>query len=97
MRPGFNGAVNRGPAAFADFLEYFRTATASMSETFSVKAAKRKQRPERRRTMITFIITLFWTHVVTVLLQLLTKMKIVGGNELGIVSGTGKTKGFTSI
>ena len=39
--------------------------------------------------MIFFIITLVGLITVTIVYQLLTKMKIVGGNELGIVALTG--------
>ena len=47
--------------------------------------------------MIVFVVTLLGLIIVTVIIQLLTKMKIVGGNELGIVSGKGSAKGFRSL
>lgn len=47
--------------------------------------------------MIIFVITLIGLLAITIIIQLLTKMKIVGGNELGIVSGKGSNKGFRSL
>jgi len=47
--------------------------------------------------MIIFVITLIGLLTITIIIQLLTKMKIVGGNELGIVSGKGSNKGFRSL
>ena len=47
--------------------------------------------------MIVFVITLLGLLFLTIIIQLLTKMKIVGGNELGIVSGKGSKKGFRSL
>ncbi|MFP4382456.1 MAG: SPFH domain-containing protein [Spirochaetia bacterium] len=47
--------------------------------------------------MILFLITLFGLIGITVIIQLITKMRIVGGNELGIVSGKGSRKGFRSL
>ena len=47
--------------------------------------------------MIAFVSALIALIVIVVIYQLITKMKIVGGNELGIVSGTGRIKGFRSI
>ncbi len=47
--------------------------------------------------MIAFVSALIALIAITVIYQLITKMKIVGGNELGIVSGTGRRKGFRSI
>ena len=47
--------------------------------------------------MILFVAVLFGLIVITILVQLITKMKIVGGNELGIVSGKGYAKGFRAI
>ncbi len=44
--------------------------------------------------MITFVIVFLGFLFLTIIIQLLTKMKIVGGNELGILSGSGKRKGF---
>ena len=45
--------------------------------------------------MITFIIILGGLVVLTLFLQLITKMKIVGAEELAIVAGQGK--GFSSL
>ncbi|MAG13270.1 MAG: hypothetical protein CMN78_01605 [Spirochaetales bacterium] len=47
--------------------------------------------------MILFITVLLGLIIFAVLLQLITKMKIVGGNELGVVSGKGSEKGFRAI
>ncbi len=48
--------------------------------------------------MILFAITFLGLVGLTALLQILTKMKIVGGNELGIVSGkAGTPKGFRAM
>lgn len=48
--------------------------------------------------MIAFIATLLILIGVTVVFQMVSKMKIVGGNELGIVSGTkGQAKGFETV
>lgn len=47
--------------------------------------------------MIGFVIALGGLVGVTVLIQLLANMKIVGGNELGVVSGSGGPKGFRSM
>lgn len=47
--------------------------------------------------MILFLITLFGLVGITIIIQLITKMRIVGGNELGIVSGKGSRKGFRSL
>jgi flotillin len=47
--------------------------------------------------MIGFVSVLLALIVVTVVFQIITKMKIVGGNELGIVSGRGSQKGFRAI
>ncbi len=47
--------------------------------------------------MIAFVAVLIALIVITVILQVITKMKIVGGNELGIVSGKGSPKGFRAI
>ena len=47
--------------------------------------------------MILFITVLLGLIIVAVLIQLITKMKIVGGNELGVVSGKGTEKGFRAI
>ena len=47
--------------------------------------------------MIVFAATIIGLILVTVIIQILTKMKIVGGNELGIVSGKGSKKGFRSL
>lgn len=47
--------------------------------------------------MIVFAVTVLGLVAITIILQLLTKMKIVGGNELGVVSGRGSKKGFRSL
>lgn len=47
--------------------------------------------------MIAFVIALGGLVAITVLIQLLTNMKIVGGNELGIVTGSGGDKGFRTL
>lgn len=47
--------------------------------------------------MIAFFISLFGLIFLTLIIQLLSKMKIIGGNELGIISGKGKRKGFSTI
>lgn len=47
--------------------------------------------------MIIFASVLGGLVAVTVLIQLMTNMKIVGGNELGVVTGSGKTKGFRTF
>lgn len=47
--------------------------------------------------MIAFVTALLGLILLTVVIQVITKMKIVGGNELGIVSGKGTGKGFRAI
>lgn len=47
--------------------------------------------------MVTFITVIFSLVGITILIQLITNMKIVGGNELGIKSGVGGDKGFSMI
>ena len=47
--------------------------------------------------MILFVTVLVGLVVIAVFIQLITKMKIVGGNELGVVSGKGSKKGFRAI
>lgn len=47
--------------------------------------------------MIIFIIALGGLVFLTILIQLLGNMKIVGGNELGVVSGSGGAKGFRTL
>ena len=47
--------------------------------------------------MILFVTTLLGLTLIAILIQVITKMKIVGGNELGVVSGGGATKGFRSL
>ena len=47
--------------------------------------------------MVAFVSVLLGLLVITVIYQVVTKMKIVGGNELGIVSGRGSDKGFRAI
>jgi flotillin len=47
--------------------------------------------------MVLFVSVLLGLIIIAVIIQLLTKMKIVGGNELGVVSGKGGAKGFKAI
>lgn len=47
--------------------------------------------------MITFFGAIIVLIGVTVFIQLMTNMKIVGGNELGIISGVARKKGFKMI
>ncbi|HOX92007.1 MAG TPA: SPFH domain-containing protein, partial [Spirochaetales bacterium] len=47
--------------------------------------------------MIAFVIALGGLVAVTVIIQLLTNMKIVGGNELGVVTGSSGDKGFRTL
>ncbi|MDR1030812.1 MAG: hypothetical protein LBL76_08065 [Treponema sp.] len=47
--------------------------------------------------MIVFAAVLGGLVGITLLIQLLTNMKIVGGNELGVVTGSGKPKGFRTF
>ncbi|MDR3115083.1 MAG: hypothetical protein LBU25_06140 [Treponema sp.] len=47
--------------------------------------------------MIIFVAVLGGLVGITILIQLLTNMKIVGGNELGVVTGSGKAKGFRTF
>lgn len=48
--------------------------------------------------MIAFIATLLILIGLTIVFQMISKMKIVGGNELGIISGTkGHDKGFSTV
>jgi len=47
--------------------------------------------------MIVFVATILGLTLIAVLIQLITKMRIVGGNELGVVSGGGGVKGFRSL
>jgi hypothetical protein len=47
--------------------------------------------------MIAFIAALGGLVGITILIQLLTNMKIVGGNELGVVTGGGGEKGFRTL
>ena len=48
--------------------------------------------------MVPFVGTILLLFVVTIIIQLLSKMKIVGGNELGIKSGQKwKPKGFSTV
>lgn len=48
-------------------------------------------------TFIVFLSTLFGLLLLTLILQLISKMKIVGGNELGIVAGRFGKRGFSTI
>ncbi len=48
--------------------------------------------------MLAFVITLLALLGFTIVFQMISKMKIVGGNELGVISGTkGQQKGFTTV
>jgi flotillin len=48
-------------------------------------------------TLIVFIATLLGLLLLTLILQLISKMKIVGGNELGIVAGRFGKRGFSTL
>jgi len=47
--------------------------------------------------VISFVVVLLGLLAITIIFQIVTKMKIVGGNELGIVSGRASAKGFRAI
>ena len=47
--------------------------------------------------MIIFAVVLGGLIGITILFQLITNMKIVGGNELGVVTGSGRRKGFRTL
>jgi hypothetical protein len=47
--------------------------------------------------MIIFAVVFASLVGITILIQLITNMKIVGGNELGVVTGSGKPKGFRTF
>jgi len=47
--------------------------------------------------MIIFAVVLGSLVGITILIQLITNMKIVGGNELGVVTGSGRVKGFRTF
>ena len=47
--------------------------------------------------MIVFAFVLGGLIGITIIIQLITNMKIVGGNELGVVTGAGKQKGFKTF
>jgi len=47
--------------------------------------------------MIGFVLALGGLVAITVVIQLVANMKIVGGNELGVVSGSGGKKGFRTL
>lgn len=47
--------------------------------------------------MIAFVAALGGLVAITILIQLITNMKIVGGNELGVVTGSGGAKGFRTL
>ncbi|MDR0722384.1 MAG: hypothetical protein LBF75_06265 [Treponema sp.] len=47
--------------------------------------------------MIIFVAVLGSLVGITIFIQLLTNMKIVGGNELGVITGSGKPKGFRTF
>jgi len=46
--------------------------------------------------MITFVVVLFLLILLTLFVQLITKMKIIGANELAVVAGKGR-EGYTSL
>jgi len=47
--------------------------------------------------VIVFAVVLGGLVGITILIQLITNMKIVGGNELGVVTGSGRAKGFRTL
>jgi uncharacterized membrane protein YqiK len=47
--------------------------------------------------MIIFAAVLGGLVGITIIIQLVTNMKIVGGNELGVVTGSGRPKGFRTL
>jgi len=47
--------------------------------------------------MIYFVLMLGGLIGITILIQLITNMKIVGGNELGVITGSGRQKGFKTF
>jgi len=47
--------------------------------------------------MIYFVLMLGGLIGITILIQLITNMKIVGGNELGVITGSGRHKGFKTF
>jgi hypothetical protein len=47
--------------------------------------------------MIVFAVVLGGLVAFTVLVQILSNMKLVGGNELGVITGSGKPKGFRTF
>ena len=47
--------------------------------------------------MIIFTLVLGSLVGITILVQLITNMKIVGGNELGVITGSGRHKGFKTF
>jgi len=47
--------------------------------------------------MIIFAVVLGSLVGITILIQLITNMKIVGGNELGVITGSGRVKGFRTF
>ncbi|MCL2129532.1 MAG: SPFH domain-containing protein [Treponema sp.] len=47
--------------------------------------------------MIAFAVVLGTLVGITIIIQLITNMKIVGGNELGVITGAGRPKGFRTI
>jgi len=47
--------------------------------------------------MIVFAFVLGALVGITVIIQLITNMKIVGGNELGVITGSGRLKGFRTF
>jgi len=47
--------------------------------------------------MIIFAVVLGILVGITIIIQLITNMKIVGGNELGVITGSGRPKGFKTL
>lgn len=47
--------------------------------------------------MILFVATLLGLIFLTLLIQLITRMKIIGGNKLGVISGKGGKEGFSTL
>ena len=47
--------------------------------------------------MIVFVSVFFGLIIITLLIQVISNMRIVGGNELGIISGVAGKKGFQMI
>ncbi len=47
--------------------------------------------------MMLFTVTLILLILITLFIQLITRMKIIGGNKLGIIAGKGGKAGFTTL